>query len=137
MPPKLAKCIFLFLIIVSIPAALFPIYEFFRVMSSAQEYVKQIEFDGGIFFLLLMSEFWLFCFIEYSGINRKHPLFIKKYAAKMIVYWFVAVLALAYIFSYLLVLQLEHKGYQKCDIEHYSSRISRGEIELYQLGRCD
>lgn len=136
MPIKLAKGIFIFLICISIPAALFPFYEFFRVIIATQKHASQIEFDSGIFFLLLMSEFWLFCFIEYSGIHRKYPVFIKKYAAKMIIYWFITSLALAYTAPYLLVTQLERKGYQKCAVEPYPSRISRGEAKLYKFS-CD
>jgi len=135
MSQRMAKLVFLIINILSVFAVAYAIYDFIDVITAIEVNQKNIPFDSGTYYLLLISVSWVLSIIQYSGIKNKKSWFVE-HGNQVTVYWFVLMLLLANLIPYYLTNKLEDAGYVKCDDLAEISRVAKGESSIYKKSEC-
>ena len=135
MNKKTAQIIFFILIILSVFAVAYVIYDFININEAIVLKERIIPFDSGVYYFLLMSVFWILGFIQYVGLKNPESK-VFKYANFVLVLWFVLMLFLANLIPFYLTNKFETAGYIKCDDKSESSRVAKGESVFYKIGSC-
>lgn len=135
MTGKTAQKIFIIFNLLAFVAVGYAVSDFIFVLSSIRAEQDVIPFDTGVFYLLLMSIFWVMSIIQFSG-HRNEQSKILKYANQLAIGWFLFMMLLANLVPYYLTLKLEDAGYVGCDDPKEISRVGRGESYLYIRQDC-
>ena len=136
MTQKNAQIIFIIFNVLAVFAVAYVIDDYVSVINALKSNVKEIPFDSGVYYFLLMSVFWIFSIIQYVGLKNKESK-ILKYASQISIVWFVLILFLASVIPYFLSNKIEMAGYSKCDDPREVSRIAKGESSFYKIGECN
>jgi len=117
-------------------AVVYALYDAISVINAITNNQNIIPYDSGIYYLLLLSVFWLMSFIEYTG--RKNGLeSVSTYAGKSIVIWFLATLLLANIIPWYLQHEFDTHEYFACHDPAEINRVTRGESFIMKKGACE
>lgn len=135
MTEKNAQIIFVILNFVAVILVLMALNEFLSIFSALKVKASRIPFDGGVYYLLLMSVFWLMSIIQFYGKRNKQS-FWYKHASKIIITWFVFCLILANVIPVYLKNKLSGAGYTECVSPDYIPRATNYESLIFVLGPC-
>lgn len=114
------------------------IYSFYGIVETQQAIMRmddQIPHDSGTYYLLLMSIFWVFTFVEIAG-RRQMLKPITRWAGPLVLGWLILGLVVANIIPYWLGRSLTSAGYIACHDPKEISRVGRGESLIYQKTPC-
>ena len=137
MSPRVAKLVFIGLVLISIPVGLYPLWMIYQLTESVTARASVIRLDTGLFYCLLATVFWPMYWLE-STSSRKDADSASPscLTAKFIVAWFVVVLVVVNGLIYTAESALESRGYTACKNPLSINRTSRGESLIYSLHGC-
>jgi len=134
MSPKTAQRVFIFFVIIAIPASLWPFWDLLALFTAVKNNNNPIAFDMGVFYFWLMSVFFTLYFIQKKGL-QKGDQFNAKQASLILVVHFLAILLLAYAIPFGVKQWLAENNYQYCPTNERIS-VSRSEVTHYAKGQC-
>jgi len=118
--------------LLAIVAVIYVINDYLRVTDAIHQKHTEIDFDSGIYYLLLMSVFWPITAVEFIGlVNAQHRL--VQHSQVVIIAWFIVMLILSHIIPYQLTHKMQGAGYIAYDDPAEISRVSKGESLIYKL----
>jgi hypothetical protein len=156
---NLAQAVFLIFTVSSIPIVFYPVYEHYNVLSAIKLGEREVYFDTGTYYLLLMSCFWLLYLIQVSGIYLEKTKGIKlqpgfeckgltrscykvanlmvSKAGVLVVGWFLCTLLMAIVLPVVVSSTLNAAGYVACKDPREVSRVAKGKSLVYTKGQCE
>lgn len=106
------------------------VYDLIAVNTAIEHLQPTVRYVTGTSYMLLMSVFFLFSAIEYSGATSK-LLWLRRYANQLVVGWFITTLALAFCIPLVMQHRLDNAGYVACNNPQVISRVSRGKSLIF------
>lgn len=136
MTKKSPTYLLLGLSIAALFAVAYILYDAITIINAISNSQNIIQYDSGVYYLLLLSVFWLMSFIEYKG--RKNGLeSVSSYTGKSIIIWFLVTLLLANIIPFYWQHKFESHGYTACHDPEEINRVARGDSFVMMKGTCE
>jgi hypothetical protein len=136
MPAKFPVYFLMAMSALALVAFVYVIYDIVSISQAIAANQTAIAYDSGTYYLLLLSVFWLFSYIEYTG-RKKGLNAVKSYATKSILIWFLVTLLLANVIPWLVEHQFEANQYIACENPASTTQVGRGESLIYKKHSCD
>lgn len=111
-------------------AVVYVFYDISKIMNSIRNDEPAIPYDSGTYYLLILTVFWLFTYLEYKGL-REGLAAVRKSMNKAVTIWFAITVILGFVIPLKLEDRFETSGYQAAPNPDEISRISIGRSIIY------
>lgn len=122
--------------IAALVATLYLINDFVSIMNAISKDKTAIQYDSGAYYMLILTVFWIFTYIEYKGL-KKGLASVKKHMNKAFIIWFSITILLGFFIPWYLDNRFEKYEYRPCPDPAEIHRISIGKSFIYKKGSCD
>ena len=137
MSPRVARLVFIGLVLISIPVGLYPLWMIYQLAESVAARAAFIPLDTGLFYGLLATVFWPMYWLESAGRHEDAQSLRPAWlTAKLIIVWFVVALVAVNGLIYAAQSALQSRGYTACENPLSINRTGRGESLIYSLNGC-